>query len=134
MPNASVVLPVTLILNPLKLRLEVESIAHLIEQEGEEEIAPIAVEGHESGVFIRISVIKEIVTAGKRIGDRPKDGASDVQVGQEKRLVQAFFRFLIVQSSVVRVVGSAIDCIDDIVDAEVCVGAVRVREFRTNDE
>jgi len=134
LPDTSVVLPVTLVLDPFKLRLEVESIAHLIEQEGEEEIAPIAVEGHESGVFIRIDIISEVVTAGQRVCDRSEDGARGVQVGKEKRLVNALFHLLIVQGSVVRIVGPAIDCIDTIIDAEVCVDAVCVGEFHTNDE
>jgi len=63
LPDTSEVLAVSLVLDPLELGLEVQSVTHLVEQEGEEEVAPARLEGHEAGQFVLVHGVGKGVAA-----------------------------------------------------------------------
>lgn len=134
LPHTSEVLSVTLILNPLKLRLEVQSVAHLIEKEGEEEVAPARLESHEARILVLVHIVDEGVAAGQRVSDWPEDRACEVQVGQEQGVVQLALHLFTMHRDVVVEVGTSVYRVDNIIDAKVSVVAVRVRQLHADDE
>jgi len=134
LPDASEVLAISLVLNPLKLCLEVQSVTHLIEQKGEEEVAVTISEGREPCRFIIVKRRSESIAAGKRVSDRAEDSACDIEIGQEQSVVQPLLHLLPVHSDVVVEVGLGVNRVDQVIDAQVCVISVRVSEFHSDEE
>ena len=60
-PDGLVVLLLVVLLNTGELSLELESIAHLVEEEGKEELSPVIVEGDESVDFVLSHRLTEAV-------------------------------------------------------------------------
>jgi hypothetical protein len=52
------------LLDPLELGLEIKCVTHLIEEEGQEEITPIAVESAETGSLYITYGVNEFITVG----------------------------------------------------------------------
>ena len=134
LPHASEVLSVTLVLNPLKLRLEVQSVAHLIEKEGEEEVAPARLESHEARILVLVDIVDEGVAARQRVSDWSEDRACEVQVWQEQGVVQLALHLLTMHRDVVVEVSTSVYRVDKIIDAKVRVLAVSVSQLHANDE
>ena len=134
LPDTSEVLAVSLVLDPLELGLEVQSVTHLVEQEGEEEVAPARLEGHEAGQFELVHSVGEGVAAGKRVSDGAEDSSRCVEVGQEHGVVQPLIHLLPVHSHVVIEVSSSINRVHKVIDAQVCVLSVRVCKFHSDEE
>ena len=63
-PDSSIILTFLLLLDPLKLSLEIKCVTHLIEEEGQEEITPIAVESAETGSLYITYGVNELITVG----------------------------------------------------------------------
>ena len=125
---------VTLVLNPLKLRLEVQSVAHLIEKEGEEEVAPARLESHEARILVLVDIVDEGVAAWQRVSDWSEDRACEVQVWQEQGVVQLALHLFTMQRDVVVEVGTSVYRVDKIIDAKVRVLAVCVSQLHADDE
>ena len=134
LPDTSEVLAVSLVLDPLELRLEVQSVTHLIEQEGEEEVAPARLEGHEAGQFELVHGVGEGIAAGERVSNGAEDSSCCVEVRQEHGIVHPLLHLIPVLCHVVIEVGSGINRVHKVIDAQVCVLSVRVREFHSDEE
>ena len=134
LPDTSEVLAVSLVLDPLELGLEVQSVTHLVEQEGEEEVAPARLEGHEAGQFELVHGVGEGIAAGERVSDGAEDSSCCVEVRQEHGIVHPLLHLIPVFCHVVIEVGSGINRVHKVIDAQVCVLSVRVREFHSDEE
>lgn len=81
-PDGLVVLLLVVLLNTGELGLELESIAHLVEEEGKEELSPVIVEGDESVDFVLSHRLTEAVAVDYNVRDWGKQDACQVQIGE----------------------------------------------------
>jgi hypothetical protein len=81
-PNRLIVLLSFIVVDEHKLVLEGQSIAHLVEEEGEEELTPVLVELSESLDFILSHRVAELVAVDNDVGDGVEQNARKVQVGE----------------------------------------------------
>ena len=80
MPHTSKVLTLSLSLDSLKLGLEIQSISHLVEEESQEEVTPVAVESEESSVLNRVEGVRKGIAVGQRICNGSINDTSQVEV------------------------------------------------------
>ena len=66
-PDGLVVLLLVVLLNTGELGLELESITHLVEEEGKEELSPVIVEGDESVDFVLGNRLTEAVAVDHNV-------------------------------------------------------------------
>lgn len=82
-PHGGEVLSLAVTLNALKFGLEAESISHLIEQEGQEELSPALIEGQEPRTFVIVHLLHKGVAVGDGIRNGAVDHSSCIQVEEE---------------------------------------------------
>lgn len=64
LPNAGIILTIAFILNSLELSLEIQCVSHLVEQESEEEVSPVAVKGKEAVILYGVKGVSKLVAIG----------------------------------------------------------------------
>ena len=133
MPHAIEVLLFLQVFNTCELGLEIECVTHLVEQEGQEEVADAVVESQEASVLDCVETLDEAIAIWERVSDGTTDDLRRIKVYFEVARLGACCHVDFVDGQVVRIVGLAVKSIDDIADAQVAV-VVGFLKFHTNDE
>ena len=133
MPHTSKVLTLSLSLDSLKLGLEIQSISHLVEEESQEEVTPVAVESEESSVLNLVEGVREGIAVGQRICNGSINDTSQVEVWFKVVRLLARFEQGGMLGDVVGEVSALVETVDDIVEARVSV-FIGVGKLGTNDE
>lgn len=110
--------------------LEVKCVTHLVEQEGQEEVSPVLVEGEPARHFFGVHALSELVAVGHDVRHVPSDHACDVQEWIEPSLVQVW---ILEQRQVVLKIHNVVEHEEDVVEARVRK-VIPVRQFQTQKE